>query len=357
MSVQRLKVDDVVLFHQNNDKSLQTLGSVRYIGLIYGYDVMTQYVGIELLEPISNGHNGTINGYSYFNTEKGYGTHCTLRNVIKTLKTSELFLLCKNKLQNINSSSKSNTNNNNKTNDMNTPQSTEFDQRDSILTDFDGFAPKTPFSPRNSLLSQRKSIAQTKAIRMLKPRQSLSAALEFPDTEPIAAVIAVIISESDRKQNEQHSSEKERSKKRRKKTKKHIKKHTKKKHKHKQPKIDRRNRNLDEIPRPKPTLTTHSKPRLATHSKSTLTTHSKPVLGTHSKSTSEIAHNNIKQKKHKHKRRNNHNNINRKPLLGTHSKSASDTAHNNMKQFTIVQPERILNHLYLPQIPYSHSSS
>eukprot|EP01084_Bolivina_argentea_P271977 462942_1 len=96
MSVERLNINDVILF-QTNYK--EYIGIIKYIGLIYGLQSMSEYIGIELIESIGNdGHSGTINNYSYFMTKKGFGTHCKLTDVIKKLKPFEIFKLYQNSL-------------------------------------------------------------------------------------------------------------------------------------------------------------------------------------------------------------------------------------------------------------------
>eukprot|EP01083_Nonionella_stella_P219857 787098_1 len=95
MSVERLNINDVIIFKTNREY----IGVIKYIGLIYGLHEMTQYVGIELLESIGQlGHQGDINGYSYFSTKQGYGTHCRLTHVIRKLAAFEIFGLFQRKL-------------------------------------------------------------------------------------------------------------------------------------------------------------------------------------------------------------------------------------------------------------------
>ena len=92
MSV-RLNVGDVVLVYIcNDDTSKQGIGLIKYIGSIRSAscDILKQYCGIELIEPIDNGHDGTIDGYQYFSCKKSYGIHTTITNVIKKLKCSEI---------------------------------------------------------------------------------------------------------------------------------------------------------------------------------------------------------------------------------------------------------------------------
>eukprot|EP01083_Nonionella_stella_P143072 443842_1 len=81
-----LSVGDVVYI-----KPSQTIGLVKYIGPMVDTDVMSDYVGIELLESVPTGHNGTIDGFTYFTTRTGYGFHTKIANVLKKVFASELF--------------------------------------------------------------------------------------------------------------------------------------------------------------------------------------------------------------------------------------------------------------------------
>eukprot|EP01083_Nonionella_stella_P270552 916311_1 len=81
-----LSVGDVVYI-----KPSQTIGLVKYIGPMGNSDIMSDYVGIELLESVSNGHNGTIDGFTYFTARRGYGFHTKIANVLKKVFASELF--------------------------------------------------------------------------------------------------------------------------------------------------------------------------------------------------------------------------------------------------------------------------
>ena len=60
MSV-RLYLGDAVLVHTRKDR--ECIGVIKYIGGMHGQDMLSEYIGIELVEPIENGHNGTIDGY------------------------------------------------------------------------------------------------------------------------------------------------------------------------------------------------------------------------------------------------------------------------------------------------------
>ena len=121
MTQPSLSIGDVTLFQK---ASKQYIGVIRYIGLINGLSPMTQYLGIELMESIgNNGHNGSLNGYSYFDTDNGFGTHCKITDVIQKLKALEIFAIFKAKIAQKNeiitelrSKSKSNPNQYNKSN-------------------------------------------------------------------------------------------------------------------------------------------------------------------------------------------------------------------------------------------------
>ena len=65
MMTTRIQVGDVVVAYADLNCTIKGIGFVRYIGLIERYG-MKQYVGIELIEPIDNGNNGTIDGIQYY---------------------------------------------------------------------------------------------------------------------------------------------------------------------------------------------------------------------------------------------------------------------------------------------------
>eukprot|EP01084_Bolivina_argentea_P047027 86636_1 len=88
MSV-RLSVGDVVLVKPFKDRTY--IGLIKYVGPMINHDIMAEYVGIELLESIPTGHNGTIGGFQYFTTSKGYGFHTKITKVIKKLSIKDLF--------------------------------------------------------------------------------------------------------------------------------------------------------------------------------------------------------------------------------------------------------------------------
>lgn len=60
MSV-RLNIGDAVLVNTRKDE--KGIGVIKYIGGIHGGDMISEYVGLELVEPTQNGHNGTIDGF------------------------------------------------------------------------------------------------------------------------------------------------------------------------------------------------------------------------------------------------------------------------------------------------------
>eukprot|EP01084_Bolivina_argentea_P021237 39443_1 len=105
MSV-RLTQGDVVLVYTDKYGGKQGIGLIKYIGNIRGEQhIMKQYVGIELIEPISGGHNGCIDGIQYFQCKDSYGIHVLITNVIKILeskaimiKLQEVIEMFKNKL-------------------------------------------------------------------------------------------------------------------------------------------------------------------------------------------------------------------------------------------------------------------
>ncbi len=66
------------------------IGVIKYIGFIEGFEMTESYVGLELVECISNGHNGIINGIQYFTSRNGHGIHTRITNVIRKLQASEV---------------------------------------------------------------------------------------------------------------------------------------------------------------------------------------------------------------------------------------------------------------------------
>eukprot|EP01083_Nonionella_stella_P184001 666508_1 len=88
MSV-RLNKGDAVLVKTNLTD--EAIGLIRYVGPMVDHDMMSEYVGVQLLQSITNGHNGTINGFTYFTAKKGHGFHTKMTNVIKKLSIADLF--------------------------------------------------------------------------------------------------------------------------------------------------------------------------------------------------------------------------------------------------------------------------
>ena len=78
----RLQVNDPVVVYLDLNCTIKGIGFVRYIGFIKKYG-MKQHIGIELIEPIQEGHNGTIDGTQYFDVNQGYGILVPIRNIIK----------------------------------------------------------------------------------------------------------------------------------------------------------------------------------------------------------------------------------------------------------------------------------
>ena len=69
------------------------IGIIKYIGIIDGIDsssLMTEWIGIELVECIEGGHNGIINGTKYFQCPAGHGIHTRITNVIRKLESYEV---------------------------------------------------------------------------------------------------------------------------------------------------------------------------------------------------------------------------------------------------------------------------
>eukprot|EP01084_Bolivina_argentea_P271354 461698_1 len=83
----RLNIGDAVLVQMAKNDTV--IGLIKYMGPMID-DMMSEYVGIEFMEPIEYGHNGTVNGFTYFIAQNGYGFHCKLINIIRKLNASEL---------------------------------------------------------------------------------------------------------------------------------------------------------------------------------------------------------------------------------------------------------------------------
>ena len=85
----RLCVGDPILIYIDKKSKTQAMGLIKYIGRIQGYE-MTEFVGIELLEQHSKGHDGIINGCQYFTAKKNHGMHVRISNIIRKLDGSEI---------------------------------------------------------------------------------------------------------------------------------------------------------------------------------------------------------------------------------------------------------------------------
>lgn len=93
----QLNPGDSVVAYLDLNCTLKGMGFVRYIGFIPEYG-MKQHVGIELIESIPHGNNGTVNNIQYFNVTKGYGLIIPITNVIKKLTASEVLLKLKDSI-------------------------------------------------------------------------------------------------------------------------------------------------------------------------------------------------------------------------------------------------------------------
>jgi len=83
-----------------NKHSFHALGLVRYIGNLKGMqrsqsvnDNLAHYVGIELLQPVDSlrAHNGTFNGYRYFECSEQHGILIPISCVVRRLSPRHLF--------------------------------------------------------------------------------------------------------------------------------------------------------------------------------------------------------------------------------------------------------------------------
>lgn len=124
MSV-RLSIGDVVLLYTSEFGGKQGIGLIKYIGSIRSpsCDILKEYVGIELIEPIESGHSGSIDGYQYFQCKESYGIHILITNVIKKLIASEIMI----KLQEVISMFKSKL----------SQYINAINQRDTVINDLD----------------------------------------------------------------------------------------------------------------------------------------------------------------------------------------------------------------------------
>eukprot|EP01083_Nonionella_stella_P178357 629761_1 len=99
----RLSLGDSILVNTDkfdddtNANGREVIGLIRYIGFIHGQKHrMTQYVGVELIQPISNGHNGTIDNYQYFTAPNGHGIHLPITDIARKLSTEDVTLKLRN---------------------------------------------------------------------------------------------------------------------------------------------------------------------------------------------------------------------------------------------------------------------
>ncbi|ETO26235.1 hypothetical protein RFI_10903 [Reticulomyxa filosa] len=72
-------------------KNATAIGLIRFIGTVFNAGTKP-YVGMEMVEPIEQGHDGTINGFSYFKAQRGCGIHVELAKIVKKLTNEEIFL-------------------------------------------------------------------------------------------------------------------------------------------------------------------------------------------------------------------------------------------------------------------------
>jgi len=162
----RLSIGDAVLVQI--DKDQQLVGSIKYIGPLVD-NMMIEYVGIELVEPISNGHDGTINGFTYFAAAEGYGYHCKPTNIIKKLLPSELVCELREQFQYI-QKLKSMLNTNKST--LNIPQRQSVYSNITVMTDSKiQSIPPTPW-PTNDGIRTRSSTMTTNRLSVISSSHS-----------------------------------------------------------------------------------------------------------------------------------------------------------------------------------------
>eukprot|EP01083_Nonionella_stella_P259509 885992_1 len=85
----RVGVGDAVLVQVNDKSHSQRIGLVEYIGYLSGQK-KRKYVGINLVDKIENGHDGSIHGVQRFKCRSGHGIYVGIKDVIKKLGASEL---------------------------------------------------------------------------------------------------------------------------------------------------------------------------------------------------------------------------------------------------------------------------
>ena len=89
----KLTVGDAVLVQYGgiDNEPQQGIGLIRFMGFIQGLGTK-QYLGIELVDEIPQGHNGCISGYKYFEAKQGHGLHCKLSDVVSKLSSEEMII-------------------------------------------------------------------------------------------------------------------------------------------------------------------------------------------------------------------------------------------------------------------------
>eukprot|EP01084_Bolivina_argentea_P134955 237892_1 len=99
-----LHVGDAVLVHINDESRSQRIGVLEYIGYIDSHK-RSKFVGINLVESVENGHNGTINGLQHFKATDGHGIYVRIQNIVKkldcrqlTLKIQQILLIFKQRM-------------------------------------------------------------------------------------------------------------------------------------------------------------------------------------------------------------------------------------------------------------------
>merc|ERR1719410_185363 len=95
-----LKIGDACVVLIND--SHQRIGLIKHIGIVDKIKAQ-QYIGMELIEPIPNGHDGKINGIRYFTATPGTGIIVESTNIIQrltiaqlTMKMQQIISLCAN---------------------------------------------------------------------------------------------------------------------------------------------------------------------------------------------------------------------------------------------------------------------
>eukprot|EP01084_Bolivina_argentea_P134954 237891_1 len=99
-----LHVGDAVVVLINDESRSQRIGVLEYIGYIDSHK-RSKFVGINLVESVENGHNGTIDGMQHFKAIDGHGIYVRVQNIIKkldcrqlTLKIQQILLIFKQRM-------------------------------------------------------------------------------------------------------------------------------------------------------------------------------------------------------------------------------------------------------------------